>query len=72
MLENNENRHNGENKEKEYAPSEHTENKKTPKTRNTENIKKYLISIGKVSWRFVKGYLVITNDFCKYKRVNLI
>lgn len=68
MLENNENRHNGENKEKEYAPSEHTENKKTPKTRNTENIKKYLISIGKVSWRFVKGYLVIIKEWFTGKR----
>lgn len=68
MLENNENRHNGENKENEYTPSERKENKKPTKTWNMENIRKYLISICKVSWRFVKGYLVIIKEWFTGKR----
>lgn len=68
MLENNENRPNGENKETEYVPAEHSENVKPAKAWTIENIKKHIISIGKLSWRFVKGYLVIIKEWFTGKR----
>ena len=68
MLENNENRPNGENKETEYVPAEHSENAKPSKAWTIENIKKHIISIGKLSWRFVKGYLVIIKEWFTGKR----
>ena len=68
MLENNENRPNSENKEKDYVPMEHSESTKPTKVWTLENIKKRIVSIGKLSWRFIKGYCVIIKEWFTGKR----